>query len=650
MCARFLVLTIFTFSLLLSTAMAKGATNNADSRPFKTVTTDGAALSHKTFDVIIVGGGLSGMTLANRLSTSLPLKKILVIEAGDDTRKDTNVSTYASLIAANADPHINWQFPTVAQTQAGQPGGVNFTKSIDAGKGLGGGTSINGGIYDAPIKSQVETFFKGGWTALVEGMKKTQNFHPPSTTQVQSGGATFDPSVHATGGPVDLAFSESMYLGPHQHAFLTSLRQALPGLRKNKDHANGDNDGVAVVPQAIVPGNPNQIRVSSATAYLSPIEDKRPNLTVLTGWRAAKIDWCKTSSKRKRADGVTIQQTKEGPTHSVLLRVKTGQIIVSAGTIRSPLFLEHSGVGDAAVLSSAGIAKQVELAGVGKNLQDQALNYIFLPRDGSVDLRGTGPQNIKAMASAKYLFPNNLKAVESQVRSRLRSWAADMVRSGAVASKVGLLEQYDTQVKGIFQQGWPIAEFLFQTQIDDIPLPGIPKNKNMVLQAWYLSPFSRGKTHAKSASTWDSPELDPRYWSAEFDLEVQVAAMQASRRTFEMPDMKKLSTGDKVEILPGFKVVPNSPEGGDPKAWTPFILASYRSAVHPVGTCSMLPLSKGGVVDEEFKVYGTDNVRVVDASVLPMELTSHITATLYALTERAAVVIARSMLPVSSHL
>jgi choline dehydrogenase len=50
----------------------------------------------------------------------------------------------------------------------------------------------------------------------------------------------------------------------------------------------------------------------------------------------------------------------------------------------------------------------------------------------------------------------------------------------------------------------------------------------------------------------------------------------------------------------------------------------------------MLPRDLGGVVDSRLKVYGTKNVRVVDASVVPLQMSGHPTATLYALAERAA--------------
>lgn len=64
-----------------------------------------------------------------------------------------------------------------------------------------------------------------------------------------------------------------------------------------------------------------------------------------------------------------------------------------------------------------------------------------------------------------------------------------------------------------------------------------------------------------------------------------------------------------------------------------------RSNYHPISTAAMLPKEAGGVVDESLKVYGTSNVRVVDASVLPMQVSGHLSSTVYAVAERAADII-----------
>jgi len=60
---------------------------------------------------------------------------------------------------------------------------------------------------------------------------------------------------------------------------------------------------------------------------------------------------------------------------------------------------------------------------------------------------------------------------------------------------------------------------------------------------------------------------------------------------------------------------------------------------HPVGTCAMLPREKGGAVSDELRVYGTSNVRVVDASIFPTHVQGNIVSLVYALAEKAADII-----------
>jgi choline dehydrogenase-like flavoprotein len=70
--------------------------------------------------------------------------------------------------------------------------------------------------------------------------------------------------------------------------------------------------------------------------------------------------------------------------------------------------------------------------------------------------------------------------------------------------------------------------------------------------------------------------------------------------------------------------------------WETYIRNNVFTFHHPLGTCAMLPKKDGGVVDPQLRVYGVENLRVVDASVIPMIISAHIQTAVYGIGERAA--------------
>ncbi len=71
--------------------------------------------------------------------------------------------------------------------------------------------------------------------------------------------------------------------------------------------------------------------------------------------------------------------------------------------------------------------------------------------------------------------------------------------------------------------------------------------------------------------------------------------------------------------------------------WWAYAVEQTEEVKHPVGTCAMLPRASGGVVDPRLRVYGVNGLRVIDASVFPKEIAAHLEATVYAVAEKAAV-------------
>ena len=93
-----------------------------------------------------------------------------------------------------------------------------------------------------------------------------------------------------------------------------------------------------------------------------------------------------------------------------------------------------------------------------------------------------------------------------------------------------------------------------------------------------------------------------------------------------------LSSAMQAELVPG----PTVQTDDDWDAW---IKDNVYTEYHPSSTCAMMPKSKGGVVDARLRVYGTANVRVVDAAVFPTQLSAHLSASVYGVAEKGAAMI-----------
>lgn len=126
-------------------------------------------------------------------------------------------------------------------------------------------------------------------------------------------------------------------------------------------------------------------------------------------------------------------------------------------------------------------------------------------------------------------------------------------------------------------------------------------------------PLSRGSVHITSSNPTVYPAIDPNYLSHPLDLYV---IKQATLHLQQVARTGPLSTHlkDNGEVFqPGYYEL----NEGNVES---FVKNSFSSEYHPIGTCAMGPQEKGGVVDEKLKVHGTKNLRVVDASVFPLQI------------------------------
>ncbi|GAP89632.1 putative glucose oxidase [Rosellinia necatrix] len=564
----------------------------------------------ETFDYIIAGAGTCGLVLANRLSAD-PAVRVAVIEPGEDVRNNANVTDPANFTVPYGTS-IDWQYSTTPQ-----PGAGNRTLDWHAGKAIGGTSTINGMTYIRGDKAQFDAWEALGakgwnWETLYPYYKKAEKFTVPSDAQAAAG-ATYDPEVHGDAGHVHTGFPFSLVNGS-LHDLAVDTWAAL-GYELNEEVNAGSVRGFGAWPQTL--DRDRNIRFDAARAYYYDIED-RPNLTLIKG-TVKKLTWasCTASGQDAVADGVEYVTPDGG-----LIKVTAAkEVILSAGALRSPLILESSGVGNPSLLSKLGIKPKIDLPGVGEYLQEQPNTALVY--SGTQNVSGFAPY--ATFSTAGDLFGDETPAIKASTSAQIPGWAEKVVAASNGAVKAANVEKlFRIQHDLIFEKNVTIGE----------TLTAIFGGEFLVSAMWLLLPFSWGSVHLTSVDAINAPAIDPKYFLVDFDLDVQIGLGRTAQKFWNT---------EPVSDIVGARVSPTDddvPLNATDEQWAGYISDSLTPNHHPLGTASMMSRELGGVVDAELKVYGTGNVRVVDASVLPIQFSGHLTATLYAVAERAAEIIA----------
>ncbi|KAL6697066.1 hypothetical protein J3F84DRAFT_367931 [Trichoderma pleuroticola] len=588
------------------------------------------------YDYIIVGGGTAGLVVASRLSEDLRVT-VLVVEAGKDHRDDPLVSTPGFLALLCGNDSYDWKFISTPQ-----PGLNNRALSLARGKGLGGSSAINFMHTVYPTAASIDAWLKlgnPGWSYqdLAPYYQKFGTRHSP-TDEIRAITRINSLDNNLSGyGPIQMSYGQgfgitnSAWMDAH-----TSL-----GLKEANDAMSGSVTGAFQNTASIDPTT--KTRSYAASAYYDSQIRQRSNLTVLTEAIVQKIIF-----QGQEPDVVATGIQVRGKDGSISTVKAQREVILAAGAIQSPQILEVSGVGGRKLLDALGIDVILDIPGVGENLQDHAqVCQSYEVKDGipSIDMfrdqelvgaaiaqyriNGDGPlgTNTSSTSYLPIVDKNGLLSAESK-RTLLDEFVTDSSERNVVLKEL------------LMEAGAPALSYVtfpcqINTDIEDLTnfsnytAPAKPENYFTILNA-LGHPFSRGTCHITSQNIGIAPTIDPGYFKHPVDMEIlSRSVMFAEKLMATEPLSSTILAQSNGKRLPD--TIPSTLE----KARN-IVEERVISNMHLCGTCPMMPRDGGGVVNNRLLVYGTRNLRIVDASVFPLIPVGNIMTTVYAVAEKAA--------------
>ncbi len=498
--------------------------------------------------------------------------KVLVLEAG---RPDYIWDIFIHMPAGLTFPIGNKFYDWCYESEP-EPYMNNRRVYHARGKVLGGSSSINGMIFQRGNPMDYQRW------ASDQGMSNWDYAHClPYFKRMENclaGGDDF----RGDDGP--LKMERGPCVNPLFSAFFEAVQQAGYPLT---DDVNGyKQEGFARFDRNLYRGR----RLSAARAYLHPVKN-RANLTLICRTLTTKILF-----EGKKAVGV---EFSKGNRQSE--KVFGGEIICSGGAINSPQLLQLSGIGNADELIQLGIEVVQDLPGVGENMQDHLEVYIQYACKKPVSVAPALKWWNKPLIGYQWLFHRKGAAATNHFE------AGGFIRSNEKEKYPNLMFHF-----------LPLA----------IRYDGTAPEAGHGYQVHVGPMYSdcRGTVKIQSTDPMVHPKLRFNYLSTEQDRREWGEAVRCARNILNQPAFDEFNAG---ELSPG----PDVESDEEVLEW---VSRDGETALHPSCTCKMGTDNMSVVDPQSMKVHGLENLRVVDASVMPYITNGNIYAPVMMIAEKSA--------------